>query len=152
MDNFLARLPPATTERNEDVPWIFICNPYIPRLEKCQSNGDFVRGNEDEAPVEEGSQLALIVQGGMERLALVLSLKKRMEEAGKSLQMIQREMGKERKKASQDILNLAHAGKVRTGKARTTPYHEAHLHVDGASFADQPRAGTSGFCSVHLQK
>ncbi|POR36480.1 Uncharacterized protein TPAR_03325 [Tolypocladium paradoxum] len=116
VDGFLARLPPATTEQNEDVPWIFICNPFIPRLGKRQSDGDFIKGNEDEAPAEEGSKLGLIVQGGMERLELVLSLKKRLDQAGKSSLVIQREMSKERRQAAQDILNLAHAGKVRTGK------------------------------------
>lgn len=118
VDDFLARLPPATTEQNEDVPWIFICNPYIPRLGRRYSDGNLIKGNEDEAPAEEGSKLALIVEGGMERLELVLSLKKRMEQAGKSSLAIQREMSKERKKAAQDILDLAHAGKVRTGKVR----------------------------------
>ncbi|PNY25436.1 Uncharacterized protein TCAP_04625, partial [Tolypocladium capitatum] len=116
VDGFLARLPPATTEQNEDVPWIFICNPYIPRLGKRQSDGGFIKGNEDEAPAEEGSQLSLIVEGGMERLELVLRLKKRLDQTGKSSLVIQREMSKERKQAAQDILNLAHAGKVRTGK------------------------------------
>lgn len=116
MDDFLAWLPPATTLRSEGAPWIFIYNPYIPRFEKRHSEGDYFKANEDEAPAEEGSQVKLIVQGGMERLELVSSLQRNLERAGKSHMAIQREMDRERKRAALDILNLAHAAKVRTGK------------------------------------
>ncbi|EQK98023.1 DNA polymerase II large subunit-like protein [Ophiocordyceps sinensis CO18] len=116
VDDFLVRLPPATTVQDEAVPWIFLCNPYIPRLERRHSDGGCLKANEDEAPVEENSQLQLAVRGGMERLELVLSLRERLERAGESEGVIKREMGKEAKQTALDILNLAHAGKVRTGK------------------------------------
>ena len=43
-----------------------------------------------------------------------------LQEAGKSPSFIQREMNKQRKKAGLDVLHLAHAGKVRTGKVSNT--------------------------------
>lgn len=116
VDAFLARLPPATTDQTEEVPWIFICNPYIARVEKRHSDNQFSKGNEDEAPQEEGSRLQLIVEGGMERLDLVSSFAGKAKNMPKAASTIEREISKERKQAAEDILNLAHAGKVRTGK------------------------------------
>ncbi|KAM4057969.1 DNA polymerase II large subunit-like protein [Hirsutella rhossiliensis] len=116
VDDFLARLPPATTVQGETLPWIFICNPYIPRLQRRHSDGGCLKANEDEAPVEENSQLQMVVQGGMERLELVSNLRERMEQVGKSQTVIRKEMIKEAKQATLDILNLAHAAKVGTGK------------------------------------
>ncbi|RDA82845.1 hypothetical protein CP532_0942 [Ophiocordyceps camponoti-leonardi (nom. inval.)] len=115
LDDFLSRLSPATTEQSGDVPWIYICNPYIPHLGRRPPSTS-VKANEDEAPVEEGGQLELVVQGSMERLELVSGLRDKMERAGKSEVAIQKEMGKERKQAARDILTLAHAAKIRTGK------------------------------------
>ncbi|KAJ4170860.1 hypothetical protein NW754_007004 [Fusarium falciforme] len=56
VDEFLVRLPPKTTELSEETPWIFICNPYIPRVEKAMAQNQLSKGNEDEAPEEEGKQ------------------------------------------------------------------------------------------------
>ncbi|PWI72545.1 hypothetical protein PCL_11168 [Purpureocillium lilacinum] len=118
VDDFLARLPPLTTEQSEQVPWIFICNPYIPRADKRQSDSELLKGNQDEAPVEEGSKLEWVVQGGIERLQMLQDVHRMLQEAGKSPSFIQREMNKQRKKAGLDVLHLAHAGKVRTGKVK----------------------------------
>lgn len=115
LDDFLSRLAPATTDQTEDVPWIFICNPYVSR-EKNDQIGEFMKGNEDEAPAEDGSQLRLVVQGGMERLELLADLKKKLELSGKSASFIAKELSQEQKQAVADVLGLAHAGKVRTGK------------------------------------
>lgn len=116
LESFFVRLPPATTDQSDETPWIFICNPYIPRQEKRPSENQFNKGNEDEAPAEEGSQLKLVCEGGTERLELLASLKKKLEASGKSTNFVGKEMAKERKQTATDILDLAHAGKVRTGK------------------------------------
>ncbi|UNI17364.1 hypothetical protein JDV02_003710 [Purpureocillium takamizusanense] len=116
VDDFLARLPPLTTEQSGQVPWIFICNPYIPREEKRNGDSGLIKGNEDEAPTEEGSKVQWVVQGGMERLGILEDVHRMLQEAGKSESFIRQEMYKQRKKAGLDILHLAHAGKVRTGK------------------------------------
>ncbi|PHH77158.1 hypothetical protein CDD80_888 [Ophiocordyceps camponoti-rufipedis] len=115
LDDFLTRLPPATTEQGENVPWIYICNPYIPRLGRRPESSS-VQANEDEAPAEEGGQLELVVRGGEERLQLVSNLRDKMRRAEESEPAIEKEMRKERKQAVRDILTLAHAAKVRTGK------------------------------------
>ncbi|KAK5995774.1 UPF0696C11orf68-like protein [Cladobotryum mycophilum] len=116
VDDFLRRLPPATTDQTNECPWIFICNPYIRRVHKQQSESQFSKGNENEAPEEEGSKIELITAGGLERLHLITEYVEGMERSGKRKPFIEKEVGKERKKAVDDILHLAHLGKVRTGK------------------------------------
>lgn len=98
------------------MPWIYICNPYIPRLSKQEGQNRFSAGNEDEAPEEEGSQLEHILHGGMDRLSIVKSFEESAKSVKKPAATVTREVNKERKQASEDILMLAHAGKVRTGK------------------------------------
>jgi len=117
LDDFLCRLPPATTNQTEDVPWIFICNPFVAREEKKTSDDAFMSGNEDEAPSEGGRQLSLVVQGATERLGLLAELMQRVKGSGKSRDFITRELSQERRNAVSDILHLAHAGRARTGKA-----------------------------------
>ncbi|KAF7545655.1 hypothetical protein G7Z17_g9004 [Cylindrodendrum hubeiense] len=116
VDAFLSRLPPKTTDQIEDTPWIFICNPFISRVEKALAESQASKGNEDEAPEEEGSRTKLVIDGGMERLSLVTSFTEGMRQAPKAKSMQDREISKERQRATEDILNLAHAGKVRAGK------------------------------------
>ncbi|KAH7015126.1 hypothetical protein EDB80DRAFT_327007 [Ilyonectria destructans] len=116
VDAFLHRLPPKTTDQTEDAPWIFICNPFIPRVEKALAESQASKGNEDEAPEEEGSRTKLVIDGGMERLSLVTSFTEGMRKAPKAESTQNREIAKERKRAVEDILSLAHAGKVKAGK------------------------------------
>lgn len=122
LEDFFSRLAPATTDQTVDVPWIFICNPYVSR-EKNDEVGEFMKGNEDEAPTEKGSQLRLVVQGGTERLELLAELKKKLELSGKSASFVAKELSQEQKRAIADVLGLAHAGKVRTGKVRRNSCH-----------------------------
>ncbi|KFA45800.1 hypothetical protein S40293_07334 [Stachybotrys chartarum IBT 40293] len=116
VDDFLKRLPPATTDVSESVPWIFICNPYIPRMKKEDGANQSIKGSEDEAPQEDGSKLFLVIEGGMERLELTKSFIDGLSKTGKSKFAIDKETRLERRKAAEDILNLAHAAKVRAGK------------------------------------
>ena len=116
IEDFLERLPPRTTLQTEKTPWIFICNPYIPRVEKSQASNQASRGNEDEAPEEFGSRTNVVVEGGMERLELVRNFAEGMRRTGKPQTFQERELQQERKRAADDILNLAHACKVRAGK------------------------------------
>ncbi|KAG6006115.1 hypothetical protein E4U54_000227 [Claviceps lovelessii] len=116
VDDFLHRLPPATTNQTEDLPWIFICNPFVARQDKTTSDDAFMKGNEDEAPSESGRNLSLVVQGATERLGLLAELMQRVQKSGKSTNFIARELSQERRNAVSDILHLAHAGRARTGK------------------------------------
>jgi cell division protein FtsB len=74
------------------------------------------KGNEDEAPEEEGSKTALVMEGGLERLELLSKFKDGLKKTNKVLATQERDIRKEIKKASDDILHLAHAAKVRAGK------------------------------------
>lgn len=118
VDEFLTRLPPRTTSQSQ-VPWIFICNPYVPRVAKGHTGdgrAEVGRGNEDEAPSEEGSQIGLVMEGGQERLDLLSAFIRKAESMSKSKTAAEKEANKERKQAAADILSLAHATKVRAGK------------------------------------
>ncbi|KAL6870251.1 DUF1917 domain-containing protein [Trichoderma novae-zelandiae] len=116
LDDFLSRLPPATTDQTPEVPWIFICNPWIPRVHKLEGEGQSCKGNEDEAPEEEGSRPAMVAQGGLERLHLVSKFIEGMQRSGKAMSVVEKEIRQEQKQAAGDILKLAHLVKVRTGK------------------------------------
>jgi hypothetical protein len=118
IDAFLGRLPPRTTEQADGIPWIYICNPFIPRVEKALAENQASKGNEDEAPEEEGSRTMLVVEGGMERLEILRKFGEGTKKFQSAPSMQEREISKERKAATSDILNLAHAGKVRAGKVR----------------------------------
>lgn len=115
VEAFLKRLPPDTTIQSTSTPWIFICNPFIQRLGKDES-GTKGRGNENEAPDEEGSNVQLVVNGGTERLELVSAFIEKTNATKKTTAAKEREINKERKAAVADILHLAHAHKVRPGK------------------------------------
>ncbi|GAO15837.1 hypothetical protein UVI_02021000 [Ustilaginoidea virens] len=103
LEAFLTRLPPATTDRTDDVPWIFICNPYVSSRERQTRD-------------EKGGQLHLVARGAAERLELLADLTQKVTSSGASPTFIARELSSARAQAAADILNLAHAGRVRTGK------------------------------------
>src|SRR5690606_1827169 len=71
LDSFLARLPPSTTQASEDLPWIYICNPHVPRKHKSEAQNQLSKGNENEGTEEEGTNLALASEGGITRLHLL---------------------------------------------------------------------------------
>lgn len=145
VDEFLVRLPPKTTELSEQTPWIFICNPYIPRVEKAMAQNQLSKGNEDEAPEEEGSRTALVIEGGHERLQIA---SKFIDGIPRNIPISvqEREVNKEKKSAAEDILRLAHAAKVRAGKVRrqgNTHLGLANPH-SGCSFVLQQRSTMYG--------
>ncbi|KAI5466495.1 hypothetical protein BGZ63DRAFT_132833 [Mariannaea sp. PMI_226] len=116
VDAFLQRLPPKTTEQINGIPWIYICNPFIYRVEKALGQSQGSKGNEDEAPEEEGSRTALVIEGGTERLGILRTFVDGTKKFQTAISAQEREISKERKLATRDILNLAHAAKVRAGK------------------------------------
>lgn len=118
VDDFLSRLPPATTTQAPETPWIYICNPYIPRVPKSESLNQASKGNEDEGPEQDGSRLDVVIEGGMERLELLGNFVRELPKFGRPPSTTEREKNKERSQATLDILHLAHVGKVRAGKVR----------------------------------
>ena len=119
LDSFFRRLPPATTDLSEpDLSWIFICNPYIPRTHKVDAQSQQSKGNEDEAPEEEGTKLFLAVEGATERLQLLGDFIQGASKLGTDPATVTRDINKERRLATQKILDLGHACRVRAGKVR----------------------------------
>lgn len=121
LEDFLVRLPPRTTPQTEHTPWIFICNPYIVRVNKSQATNQASKGNEDEAPEEFGSCTNVMVEGAMERLGLIQNFTEGMRRNNIAPAMQERELQQERQQAAWDILQLAHHYKVRAGKVRNLP-------------------------------
>lgn len=116
VDEFLHRLPPATTAASEVGPWLFICNPYIARKSKSEGQNQRLRGCEDEAPEENETDLVRFCEGGMERLNLVTDFHEELNRVIMMPAMRAREKTKAALDASRDILGLAHALHVRSGK------------------------------------
>lgn len=132
VEGFLSRLPPATTDVGPDIPWIYVANPFIPRED---------RGGE-EAPSEFGADLARFVEGGEKRLEMCSDFVRVLEarnalaggrggrgrgRGGSTKAMASREIAKEKAECVDDILMLAKALKVRTGKVgQTTPKFRLH--------------------------
>lgn len=117
MPAFLSRLPPATTDVTPDIPWIYVANPFIPR--------EGAAGGE-EAPAESGAQLSTFIEGGGERLELFGDFLRTVDEkkrgaGGRVSTAMSRQVTAEREGCVNDILMLARAMKVRTGKASVSP-------------------------------
>jgi hypothetical protein len=122
LDDFFRRLPPDTTDMSSpDMQWIYVCNPFIPRKHKTEAQNQRSRGNEDEAPEEEGAKLFLAMDGAMERLYLLEDFIQGASKMGPDSASVVKDMNKERRVATQDILDLGHACKVRAGKVCHLP-------------------------------
>lgn len=60
VDDFLKRLPPATTSVTEILPWIFIANPYRKASNK---DGNDQKNNEEAPPGEESDWAQFVILG-----------------------------------------------------------------------------------------
>lgn len=116
LDAFLARLPPSRTQASEDLPWIYICNPHVPRKSKSEAQNQLSRGNENEGTEEEGSDLVIANKGSMERLHLLTEFIQGALQYGGGSAAAMKDVDEQRKEAVMDILNLAWNCKVRCGK------------------------------------
>ncbi|KAI1759253.1 DUF1917-domain-containing protein [Hypoxylon sp. FL1150] len=116
IQNFLERVPPATTDQTPDDPWIWVCNPYIKRQKKREASNQLVRGGEDEAPEEEGADLGSVIEGGMARLHLASKFISFCKSSGNQPALVTRECRKAGTDAAKDILDLAKAHRVKCGK------------------------------------
>ncbi|KAF2972057.1 hypothetical protein GQX73_g1545 [Xylaria multiplex] len=116
VDAFLHRLPPATTEETPDHRWIWICNPYIKRKSKSEAENQGVRGGEDEAPEDEGADVATLMQAGEERLHFASSFIDEFRKPGVPRDLLVQETRKAGKDAAKDILDLAKGLRVTCGK------------------------------------
>lgn len=139
IETFLSRLPPATTNAELEVPWIFVANPFIPRQD---------RGGE-EAPTEFGAELEKFMAGGAKRLEICGDFLRGLEsraaaaagsqgrgKTGPSKAVAAGEIAKERAECVDDILMLARVLKVRTGKVRC-PFVASQALQSGYGHADR---------------
>lgn len=115
VNEFLQRLPPATTEGSEELQWmIWISNPYLPLHEL----------NSTEIPSDEGSKTIskvsmLSTQGGI----MLNELEKKMLDMRQNLTQqtaatTSRDISTERGKTVANIQKLAVEMKISTGKVR----------------------------------
>ena len=123
VDDFLARLPPSRTAQTPDTPWIYICNPYIATARPRWP----VRACEDEGPLPArgAPDLATFCEGGTERLHLASSFIDHCRASaavagGVSRSAVARECAEAGADAGTEILALARALGVRSGKVRQT--------------------------------
>ncbi|TGJ84003.1 hypothetical protein E0Z10_g4784 [Xylaria hypoxylon] len=116
VDAFLSRLPPATTGEAPGHCWIWVCNPYIKRKSRNEAQNQRVRGGEDEAPEDEGADLATLMQAGEERLHFVSSFVDQFRRPGLSRALVIQETRKAGTDAAKDILDLAKGLRVTCGK------------------------------------
>lgn len=116
VEQFLKRLPPEATQATPECPWIFICNPHVSRKAKYAAQNQGRRGNEDECPEEDGTQLARLIEGGSERLHYLRTFVDKVRKTDRAQNSISREVNKEKQRAVEDILRLAGLCKVRAGK------------------------------------
>ncbi|KAJ2896295.1 hypothetical protein MKZ38_005697 [Zalerion maritima] len=119
VDSFLKRLPPSTTPRTAQTPWIFICNPHWnqPLAQKSSTPANDVHGCENEAPLPlNGTDLAKFVRGGMERLHITAGLLDDLRRSSLPQGKKTKETKSEQDLCSSDILGLANILNVRAGK------------------------------------
>ncbi|KAJ8125500.1 hypothetical protein O1611_g8138 [Lasiodiplodia mahajangana] len=116
VDAFLKRLPPATTEQTPGHAWIWICNPYVKRKSKAEAENQQIRGGEDEAPEDEGADLATLIKAGQERLHFASSFIDQFRQPGLSNSFTLQESKKAGMDAANDILELAKNLRVTCGK------------------------------------
>ncbi|KAK1826854.1 hypothetical protein QBC39DRAFT_315996 [Podospora conica] len=115
VDEFLSRLPPATTDfLTTGLPWLWIANPYLPR--------------------EPQPQIDLFISGGTERLRLLSDFisMTQAKNAAKSPFAGRQQIGKERAAAAQDLRDLAVECGVVCGKWMLFPEPGAVNRVWGA--------------------
>ncbi|KAK5653567.1 hypothetical protein OQA88_8829 [Cercophora sp. LCS_1] len=98
VDDFLARLPPATTDRLESgLDWIWAANPFIPKKEDVEEHVRFI-------------------QGGTERLELLSEFMKKTSASTKTPFATKRAIAKERETAIKDLKGLAASCNMLSGK------------------------------------
>ncbi|KAK3322098.1 hypothetical protein B0H66DRAFT_601575 [Apodospora peruviana] len=96
IDDFLARLPPSTTERMAGVDWIRIANPFAAPLDR--------------------PALGTFREAGKERLQLLSAFADASNSSGKHRLLVKKEIQKEREDCVRDLRELAVVCRVLGGK------------------------------------
>ena len=106
VDDFLARLPPATTRQTLFLDWIWISNPHIPVRTRSEDRD-------------------LLVEGGSQRLQHLSTFIEVTRSSGQPRNAASREISKARRAAIQDLKDLATACNVVVGKWMLFPSSSA---------------------------
>lgn len=105
VDEFLERLPPASSAATDIIPWIYIANPY----RKAPKKDEFGQKESDEAPPDEDSDWAqFVVLGGnlLEELTTIRhSIEK--EKTSKAKSTITKAVNIEKNKIVKKLLDTA---------------------------------------------
>jgi hypothetical protein len=105
VDEFLERLPPATTPITDIVHWIYIANPY----RKAPKRDEHEQNESDEAPPDEESDWARFVVLGGNLLEELTTIRHTIEKqkAGKAKAIITRAVNPEKEKIVKKLLDTA---------------------------------------------
>ncbi|KAE9369364.1 DUF1917-domain-containing protein [Stipitochalara longipes BDJ] len=105
VDEFLERLPPATTSVTEIIPWIYIANPYRKALKRDGHD----QKESDEAPPDEESDWAQFVVRGGNLLKELTTTRHTIEKekVGKPKMAITRAVNLEKDKIVKKLLDTA---------------------------------------------
>ena len=116
VDDFVQRLPPATTPATEVNPWIFLANPY----RKVSKNKYSEAKLADEAPPNDCANLAEFVVRGNHILCQLTNLRHDMERKnpGKAKGTITKALNARRDETVKELLATAVELHVTTGKVR----------------------------------
>jgi hypothetical protein len=120
VDEFLERLPPATTSVTDIINWIYIANPY----RKAPKRDEHGQKERDEAPPDEESDWAqFVVLGGnlLEELTTIRHLIEK-EKAGKPKATITRAVNPEKDKIVKKLLDTAVELHCTSGKVGSPEY------------------------------
>ncbi|KAK0113858.1 hypothetical protein ONS95_014103 [Cadophora gregata] len=122
VDEFLARLPPATTPATEANPWIFLANPY----RKVSKNKYSEAKLADEAPPNDGANLAEFVVRGNQLLEQLTVSRHDMEKKnpGKAKGTITKALNARRDEIVKELFDTAVKLHVTTGKWMIFPSPE----------------------------
>jgi hypothetical protein len=119
VDEFLTRLPPATTRVSVTSPWIFIANPFrkAPSKEREHNAQEQLL---DEAPPEEDSDLTkfMVLAGNLLEELSVIQQGIEMSMAGRVKSQITKAVNVEKDKIVRKILDTATEMHVTSGKVR----------------------------------
>jgi len=105
VDEFLERLPPATTPITDIVHWIYIANPY----RKAPKRDEHEQNESDEAPPDEESDWARFVVLGGNLLEELTTIRHTIEKqkAGKAKAIITRAVNPEKEMIVKKLLDTA---------------------------------------------
>ncbi|KAL2072456.1 hypothetical protein VTL71DRAFT_11799 [Oculimacula yallundae] len=113
-DEFLNRLPPATTPATDELPWIFVANPYR-RVSKYKYSEAKLA---DEGPLDDGANLAEFIVRGNHLLEALTGLRHEMEKRskGKAKGLITKALNSQRDEMVKQLIDTAVELHVTTGK------------------------------------